>query len=816
MRRSLALILMLTSSAFADPRADKHGDSLPEGVIFRLGTVRDRIGSVWNVRSSALSPDGKTLAVEIHDGITLWDVETGRPVKRFATPAGSGEFPEYALQYSADGKAIARLGDRVVSVLDAATGKERFSRDLKKPGARQMSFVGGPDRLVVTVDEDAQVLFLDAETGRTVKTFASEASIWSLCPSGRYFLGWSQEVPMVPHLVDAKTGKVRARFPDAKRDIAYGDFFLSPDDSRFYVGERNGRLRTFDAETGKKLEDLSPLAGFNDDGQGVRLSLSPDATTAYLALRGHPTQRRDLKARKWLDPLPRAFGGRVLHLPDGKRVLQIGEDGVLRLYDLATRKQLPQTPGYEGCLYVHASPNGKRFALTSEDSTGARIDVFDSAAQLISTVHPGAEPRRFFNAPAARPFWSGDGRRFVCDGEKQITVLDPATGKVERAITSEAKDDEFSDVFLSAGGKRLVVVINGGQSVATYDLNTGKRMSLAHPECSGYADLSPDGNTLVLEVERRGLVLFDLAAGRVRADGIDPPPPDGRVACGRPVFSPGGSYLLSWQAVVRKSSSAQPAAAVLRDPNTLESKRRFDIGLSDDYTFGFSPDDQWLAVGDDRGHLHLWDVATGEKIGTWGGHRDRITGVAFLGLRRVVTSSNDLTALVWELRPKDKPKAAALDALSGTAAAEAYRAVWALAADPKGPEAVRGKFAPAKPPAQDQMRRWIADLGAEKFAAREAAAKALTELGRLAEPELQAAKAKTASAEIRARADAILARLPRARSDAETVQVRAVAAMELAGTEDAKKVLNEWAAGAPGARLTIDAKAALARLAATR
>jgi len=44
------------------------------------------------------------------------------------------------------------------------------------------------------------------------------------------------------------------------------------------------------------------------------------------------------------------------------------------------------------------------------------------------------------------------------------------------------------------------------------------------------------------------------------------------------------------------------------------------------------------------------------------------------------------------------------------------------------------------------------------------------------------------------------------------VQARAVAAMELAGTSDANKLLAEWAAGAPAARLTIDAKAALVRL----
>ena len=45
-----------------------------------------------------------------------------------------------------------------------------------------------------------------------------------------------------------------------------------------------------------------------------------------------------------------------------------------------------------------------------------------------------------------------------------------------------------------------------------------------------------------------------------------------------------------------------------------------------------------------------------------------------------------------------------------------------------------------------------------------------------------------------------------------SAQARAVLAMELAGTDAAKRLIAEWAAGAPGARLTIDARAALARL----
>ena len=59
--------------------------------------------------------------------------------------------------------------------------------------------------------------------------------------------------------------------------------------------------------------------------------------------------------------------------------------------------------------------------------------------------------------------------------------------------------------------------------------------------------------------------------------------------------------------------------------------------------------------------------------------------------------------------------------------------------------------------------------------------------------------------------DALLASIPTDRSPAELARARAVAALEAAGTPAARTLLAEWAAGPPGARLTVDAKAALGR-----
>ena len=178
----------------------------------------------------------------------------------------------------------------------------------------------------------------------------------------------------------------------------------------------------------------------------------------------------------------------------------------------------------------------------------------------------------------------------------------------------------------------------------------------------------------------------------------------------------------------------------------------------------------------------------------------------------MLTGSADLTALVWDLKPKEKPKKPLWDALAGDDAREAYRAIWALSADPKGPELLRRQVLVVAAPPAEKVKQWIADLAADRFAVREAATKALQDLGRIAEPELRSAREQATTEESRTRLDALLAKIPRERVGKEIVHARAVLALELAGTDAAKKLLAEWAAGATGARLTIDAKSALGRL----
>src|SRR5262249_19101665 len=159
--------------------------------------------------------------------ITLWEVETGKPGKRFQSAGPQGDRPRFALSYSPDGKWLARVAGRLVSVLDSNTGKARFSIDLKELGyGQRVSFVpSNPDQLAVTSENRAGAWFVSARTGRIIATVETHATVESLSPTGKYFVG---KLGGGPHLVDVKTGKIVCDFPEA---LGPGgpEWVLSPD-----------------------------------------------------------------------------------------------------------------------------------------------------------------------------------------------------------------------------------------------------------------------------------------------------------------------------------------------------------------------------------------------------------------------------------------------------------------------------------------------------------------------------------------------------------------------------------------------------------
>jgi hypothetical protein len=221
--------------------------------------------------------------------------------------------------------------------------------------------------------------------------------------------------------------------------------------------------------------------------------------------------------------------------------------------------------------------------------------------------------------------------------------------------------------------------------------------------------------------------------------------------------------------------------------------------------------------------VRVYDTASWQEVARCDGH-DGTVRTAFFGpddATLVSASAEDGTALVWSLKPpasREPPDPAKLWAdLSGDAPA-VRRAVWAAAQHPDAAiKLLRDKWpVPKDPPDMARIRKLIGDLDSTDFEARDAAEAALKKIGRSAEAELRKALAETTSAEVKLRAARLLDHWSPPESAEysaeEARELRAVWALELAGTTEAKALLEAWAKAKVGNRLCEEAAAAHKRL----
>jgi hypothetical protein len=118
-------------------------------------------------------------------------------------------------------------------------------------------------------------------------------------------------------------------------------------------------------------------------------------------------------------------------------------------------------------------------------------------------------------------------------------------------------------------------------------------------------------------------------------------------------------------------------------------------------------------------------------------------------------------------------------------------------------------------PAQEtEAARLVRDLDHRRFPVREQAARALAALGEGVVPVLKKSLAANPPLEVRRRLSELIESLTSpARTPAQVQALRAVEVLEQAESVAARQLLEKLASGLAGARLTEEARAALARLA---
>ena len=190
----------------------------------------------------------------------------------------------------------------------------------------------------------------------------------------------------------------------------------------------------------------------------------------------------------------------------------------------------------------------------------------------------------------------------------------------------------------------------------------------------------------------------------------------------------------------------------------------------------------------------------------------------------MISASADNTALVWDLtgqygrhRPLQLSSHQLEDLWTDLATdngEKAYQAVWTLVgAAETSVSFLEPRLRPVAAVPSQKIERMIADLDSDNFEARTQAARDLAELGELAEPVCRKALEKQPSLEVQHALERLMTVwVKQVLSPSQLRVLRAIEVLEQVGSPAAQQVLKTLAEGAPGARLTQEAKAALRRM----
>jgi WD40 repeat protein len=806
----VVLGLLVAGAAAADkpsPRLDRQGDPLPAGALTRLGTLRFRHGTfidalafspdgklvatfardervrVWDAATGKqvralempwasgcgpllLAPDGKTLACCSGGFVRAWEVATGKKVLATTTPLGTMN----RLAFSAEGKVLAMIDGKHVEEWGVATGKRLRQHDNPTKWAGGLGYAG-----------DGRLILIDGQPPYTVYAVADGQSLgrcegrrgggnlhFVFSPDGKTVASTGDNQDPAIRLWDPTSGRERRALEGHTKGVY--DLAFSGDGKLLASVSRDGTVRVWDTATGKESHRHA-----EPGGNQVGVALSPDGKSLWVRGADYGVRLLDTATGKDVLPPGHNYPARyIAFAPDGKTVWSAAE-GPIFGWDIATGKRL-HTLRYHLAPGAWFAPDGRTVRFIGDGQSIHEIDLLkDREVRTWQWKGDG------YFAPGFSP----DGTRLkACKqiedrgrGQYLLSVWELTTDQEPRPLGS-LEFGGFQSTFAPDGH----LLINQGDHARFWDPTTGSE--LAPPTFQGKGDMSsvytfaPDGR-LVLEDSRKEMVLWEALTGRPvgRLEGVHRPRPSNRPTDGSLVTA-------------------------------------------------FSADGRLLATGGTEGEVQLWDVAALKLIATLAGHACDLEALAFApDGKRLVSSSQDTTLLVWDLTPfADRPPfSRELTAsemrrlwadLAGDSAATAHGAAWRLVSGrDKTVAFLRGRLRPAGVETGRRIDRLIADLDDDSFEVREAASKELVRQGKVAEPALKRLLNGRPSAEVRRRAEGLLARLKEWSLSPEDRQaLRALAALERIGSGDARRLIEQLAEGQPDALLTREARAARRRL----
>ncbi|MEW4528439.1 protein kinase [Maioricimonas sp. JC845] len=538
-----------------------------------------------------------------------------------------------------------------------------------------------------------------ANLGEIVRDVAisPDGTYFAACGNSRQAVVWSTE-----------TGERVATISIERGRIPTLDF--SPANGWLATGAADGWIRLWNVE-----EPNTPACEPVKHGPPVvRVRYSPDGSQlAVLGIRGAARIFRgdDLTLVQEI-PTGRSGAVDIRFLPDGASLLVVSSDGLMRVWDIASRQQIRTMQGSglitasavsdDGSVLVTGSAGGNVVFWGDGDSPTVTYDAvwrigdleFLSNSPLLAIVESDGQLRTYNTDERLEVFKlkthalssgvlarSADGRFLVVgsgDGSVKVMRTESVSHPDIFWQGSEVRDLEFLP-----GGSELVAGSGDGE-LRVWNLNAGASTTLVTPEddTTGISTLSVQPGGRLLAVAGRGpsLALFDYRLRQpvreieLKAAGVASVQfsPDGKLLA---VATREGPLLIydveNWEQPVvsienpddvftaiafspdsrQLAVSREGAASVQLVDTKSGTTRVLPLSLkSSPRALTFDRSGELLIVGTDSGAIQVWDLAVGEVRHDLRGHTGRVSALAVLPSgTTLVSGGRDYTLKLWDL-----------------------------------------------------------------------------------------------------------------------------------------------------------------------
>ena len=776
-----------------------HAQEKMSQPLRRFGVTALRHGS--RIQSLAFLPDGTLLVGGGNEPVRLWNLATGKADASFADPWTQTIALDPSNRLFVTAGALRTLRLHGIGNVDVKTKFENAPASIRtaafSPDGNHF-LVGCQNGLLVHIS----ISFADtAPSQAKIDAHTEEVNAVAWSADGRIAVTGSADRTLRIWKLEGKTlSPVRTiKTPSPVRAVVLG-----PGDAIFEAGD-DGIVRSRDLSTGDVVFAL-------EGHQGIVQSLALHDTTLVSGGIDGEIRVWDTAKRALVRAIKRNLGdGDALALSvDGKLIATGGDNGVVRVFDVATGEERSFGTGPKAGL-VRSVRTAKFLAAIARDgmvhlwnpSTG------EDPRSWQTTTTPGVQQEFTL---AAHP----DGSVLVTGSSTlpELALWNPVGGSL--GTLPLAGESPLVAAF-STSGKVLAI---GCRSGAVLIVDWPERKIRQTVKASGpvtalaFSLESP----VVAAVTGTQVEFFDVPTGqelrKIASKEGAPPAAMPRIA--ELVFSPDGKTL---------GLACYDGAVRLVDWTTGKQLADCEGHTSAVLGIAFAPDGRSFATSSFDKTARIWETFLGKSIAVCSGHVGPVTGVAFSSDGKTAFSASiDTTMAAWDATCSasgsvdakdlnDDDFRHAWDELASEDPVVGRKALWRLCASASSADRIGKSIYLVDPVKVDRL---FEDINSDNFQIREKATAQLKLNGRWMEGRYEVALRDPPTLEAKRRIEWLveLLRVKEAMTlKQERLRLhRAFTVLEQLANEKARHVLDELAKGAPEPELQKEAELSLTRL----